>query len=174
MSIEQIKEIVNPLVIFLTSGTGAVVLGTVIKAIISAVSAYKQKKASKLSDADKSEIASEAAEAVISRLAGKLDIDITAEIDKSTNGRVRAVEEKTNELITQMNTVSAYTKAMMSAVGDFKTISQSSREKIQGLLGDDSSLRTGYIQAPVMPSIELKAITTTSDDVVEQRQSVSY
>ncbi len=165
MNIEQIKEIINPIVIFLTSGTGALLIGVVVKAIVAAVATVKSKKAAKLTEADKQDIANK----LLQAMQGGLKVDMDAELDRATNKRMTAMEERLNEFSELMNKVINVSSATMSAVGDFKTISQESREKIKALSDDVSSARAAKFEVPATPTVELKVPAETSSTGVDKK-----
>lgn len=134
MSVEKIVEYVT---IFLSSGVGAAILGAVIRSIALAISNAKQKKYSKLTDADKKAIAEEVKNLLFNSMQSSLTLDANAIVDKATNSRLSALESSYNDIVKAVNQTTAYSRATMNAVGDFKTISEESRSIIKHLLKDD-------------------------------------
>ena len=134
MSVEKIVEYVT---IFLSSGVGAAILGAVIRSIALAVSNAKQKKYSKLTEDDKKAIAEEVKNELFKSMQSKLTLDANAIVDKATNSRLSALESSYNEIVKAVNQSTAYSRATMNAVGDFKTISEDSRAIIKNLLKDE-------------------------------------
>ena len=133
------NPIINDVLLFLSSTTGATVICFVIKVIVSAVASVKTKKYSKLTDSDRALIVAEVKEGVIAAIRGGVSIDMDAQIDKATARRITAVEKSQNEIIGQMSQLMGQQRVVLTAIGDFKTISQSSKEQIQGILGAPAS-----------------------------------
>lgn len=167
MDVEAIKEVLNPVIIFLTSGVGATLLGVVIKAIVSAVAATKSKKYSKLTEGEREDIADKAAAKVLDAVSGGVNIEADALLDKYTQGRIDALETKYNELIGAANKTTEYMRAVLSAVRDFRTITLESKAKIQALLADEP-LTVEKVKVTPVPTV---TVTTTE---TEKKSKVSY
>lgn len=164
MNLEAIKEILNPVIIFLSSSVGATVIGVLIRTVINAVANLKTKKYSRLTVGERESIAGAAADKVLDAVKGGLNIEADALLDKYTNGRVSALEERYNALIESVNTTQKYMRSVLAAVGDFRTISAEHKTDIQSLLKDPpvevESVRT--IPAPTVtvtaPASEKKTV----------------
>lgn len=167
MDVEAIKEVLNPVIIFLTSSVGATLLGVVIKAIVSAVAAAKSKKYSKLTESEREDIADKAAAKVLDAVSGGVNIEADALLDKYTQGRIDALETKYNELIGAANKTTEYMRAVLSAVYDFRTITLESKAKIQALLADE----TPTVEKVKVTPVPTVTVTTTE---TEKKSKVSY
>ena len=166
-----IENIINSVVIFFSSATGAAILGVIVKAIISAIASTKNKKYSKLTAGDRADIANETASTVLEAVKGGVNIEADALLDKYTQGRIDALETKYNELIGAANKTTEYMRAVLSAVGDFRTITLESKTKIQELLKDTAET-VEEIKTTPTPTI------TVSDEAIAaastRKSSVSY
>lgn len=168
MNEQTVQKIIESVVIFLSSGVGAALLGVIVKAIISGIAAVKQKKYGKLSENDKKEIAALVVSSVLEAMQGGVKIDAEAIIDKYTNGRINALEERYNGLIASENKMQEYMRAVLAAVGDFRTISNTSRETIAGLLADNGLAKVETIAIPEQPTVEFSA------EKVAEKPAVKY
>lgn len=176
MNIEAIKEVLNPVIIFLTSGVGATLLGVIIKAIITAVANTKNKKYSKLTETDRAEIAEGTAATVLNAVKGGVNIEADALLDKYTNGRIDALETKYNELIAAANRTQEYMRAVLAAVGDFRTITAESKSRIQTLLQGAEETVTAIKTMPV-PTVTVDAdasVLSDKSDGEKKGANVSY
>lgn len=168
MNEQTIEQAVNAVMIFLTSSSGFAFLLFVIKVIVSAVATVKQKKYGKLSENDKNEIAALVVSSVLDAMQGGVKIDAEAIIDKYTNGRINTLEERYNGLIASENKMQEYMRAVLAAVGDFRTISNTSRETIAGLLADNGLAKVETIAIPEQPTVEF------STEKVAEKTAVKY
>lgn len=162
----EIKTIAQYVTIFLSSATGATIIGFIIKAIAIAVASVKEKKHSKLTEADKNDIANKVKTDLFNSLQGSLTLDADAIVDKATNARLSALEQSHNELVKAINQATAYTRATMNAVGDFKTVSTDSKEAIKKLLKEDA------VEVKEVADTKLAEIKIESK-VAEAKQEVS-
>lgn len=133
------QTIINAVLTFLSTGVGATVLGIVIKAIVTAVANVKTRKYSKLTEADREAIVEEVKSGVLQAIHGGVSVDMDAQLDKATARRITAVEKSQNEIVAQTNKLMDYQRTVLAAIGDFKTISQASKERIQGILKDEAA-----------------------------------
>lgn len=133
----EVQKIVEYVTIFLSSGVGAAIFGAIIRSIALAVSNTKAKKYSKLNEEDKKAIANEVKTELFNSLQGELTLNADAIVDKATNSRLSELEKAYNDIAKAVNLSTQYSRATMNAVGDFKTISEDSRNIIKGLLKED-------------------------------------
>lgn len=169
-----VKQIVEYVVIFLSSGLGATILGLVIRSIALAVSNAKIKKYSKLNDEDKKAIANEVKTELFNSLQGTLTLDADAIVDKATNSRLSALEDSYNDIAKAVNLTTEYARATMNAVGDFKTISEDSRTIIKKLLSEDVA-KVDEVQPEKVAAIKIET-KDTKPQVVEEKavSKISY
>lgn len=163
-----IEKAIESVVLFLSSSVGATILGVIVKAIVSAVASTKNKKYSKLTAGDRSDIATETASTVLDAMKGGVNIEADALLDKYTNGRINALEEKYNALIAAMNDTQKYSRAALAAVGDFRTITPEHKAEIQALLGE-SAAPVGEITVVPTPTITINAAA-----VPDEKKTVTY
>ena len=104
--------------------------------IIVIVKTLIKSKSAKMSAKDKSDIAELAAKRVIEGQNLNIELDISEQIDKATNKRLKAVEDSTNDFIRLINKVIKQQRHIASAVKDFKTISTESRSQLLEDLDD--------------------------------------
>lgn len=168
MNEQTVQKIIESVVIFLSSGVGAALLGVIVKAIVSAVAAVKQKKYGKISETDREQIAALVVSSLLEAMQGGVKIDAEAIIDKYTNGRISALEERYNGLIASENKMQEYMRAVLSAVGDFRTISNASRETIAGLLAENGLSKVETIAVSEQPTV------TFSTEKVTEKPAVKY
>ena len=135
---EQLKLILNYVVGFASSATGAALIAFVIRAIVKKSGEVKIAKAAKLSDADKHQIAQECAEIVTARFKSKLTLDVDAQIDRSTNKRLKVVEDSQAQLVDVVNRTYKLAKANARAFGSFHTVAAESKKEISELLDADN------------------------------------
>lgn len=152
MNQELVNTILNGVITFLSTSVGATVLGFVIKVITTAISNVKTKKYSKLTEDDRAVIVSEVKAGILEAIKNGVSVDMDAQIDKATARRITSVEKSQNEIVGQMNALMNYQRVVLSAIGDFKTISQSSKEQIQGILKGSAPLleKVQAVEAPVL------------------------
>lgn len=153
---EQTQTILNYVVTFLSTGVGATVLTIVIKAIINAVMNVKTKKYSKLTDSDRAIIVENVRDGVLNAIKDGVSVDMDAQIDKATARRITAVERSQNEIVERINDLMECQRAVLSAVGDFKTISAESREQIKALLNCSNSTLEKVVEV-ALPKVEVQA-----------------
>lgn len=163
-----LENIINSVIVFFSSATGAGILGVIIKAIISAVASTKNKKYSKLTAGDRTDIAQETSASVLNAIKGGVNIEADALLDKYTNGRINALEEKYNALIAAMNETQKYSRAALAAVGDFRTITPDHKAEIQTLLKESP---TAVEEIAVVPAPTLSVNTETS---AQPKKTVTY
>jgi len=170
----EIEKIVEYVTIFLSSGVGAAILGAVIRSIALAISNAKIKKYNKLTDDDKKAIANEVKEELFNAMQGKLTLDANALVDKATNSRLSAIEKSYNDIAESINLSTAYARATMNAVGDFKTISEDSRTIIKKLLSEDVA-KVDEVQPEKVAAIKIET-KDTKPQVVEEKavSKISY
>ena len=170
---ETTQTIINAVTIFLSSSVGATVLGAVFKTVINAITSIKTKKYSKLTEADKHEIAELAANSLYAKIHGGVIVDMDAQIDKATSRRITAIEQSQNAIIGQMEQLLGQQRVVLLAIGDFKTISQSSKEQIQGILG----VPAGNIPALTVveqPMLQVAQVEQESVDEKPKKHKVAY
>ncbi|MDE6060707.1 MAG: hypothetical protein K2G31_04485 [Clostridia bacterium] len=170
---ETTQTIINAVTIFLSSSVGATVLGAVFKTIINAVTSIKTKKYSKLTEADKDEIAERSANRLYLKIQGGIVVDMDAQIDKATARRITAVEKSQNEIIGKINELMMQQRVELTAIGDFKTISQSSKEQIQGILGTPAS-KLPVVTVIEQPMLQVAPIEQDSVDEKPKKHKVAY
>lgn len=169
-----VKQIVEYVVIFLSSGLGATILGLVIRSIALAVANTKAKKYSKLTEDDKNAIAKKVEDDLFNRIQGTLTLDADAIVDKATNSRLSALEDSYNDIAKAVNLTTEYARATMNAVGDFKTISEDSRTIIKKLLSEDVA-KVDEVQPEKVAAIKIET-KDTKPQVVEEKavSKISY
>lgn len=170
MNEATIQTILNYVIGFLSTGVGAAILGAVIKAIVTAIANVKTKKYSKLTESDKSDIVNEVTSGVLKAIQGGVSVDMDAQLDKATAKRITAVEKSQNEIVEQTNRLMDYQRVVLSAIGDFKTISQYSKEQIQGILKLEAPTMD-KVQTIEQPILEVKDIKT---EEAPQKTKVMY
>lgn len=155
MNEANLQTILNYVITFLSTGVGATILGIVIKSIVTAIANVKTKKYSKLTDGDKSVIVSEVTKGVLCAIKDGVSVDMDAQLDKATSKRITAVERSQNDIVEQTNRLMEYQRVVLAAIGDFKTISQSSKDRIQAILREQQS-KLDAVQTIEMPILEVK------------------
>lgn len=95
--------------------------------IVSIVKLLVSLKKSKMSEKDKADIANIVANQVVSGQNLNLEVDISGQIDKATNKHIAVLEGKTNTFIRLVKRLLKQQKLVMSAMSDFKTISNDNR-----------------------------------------------
>lgn len=166
---QQIQELITWLT---TSGILTTGVTIIITAIVKAVANVKTKKYSKLTDSDKSDIVSEVKEGVLNAIQGGITVDMDAQLDKATAKRITAIEKSQNEIVQAVQTLAEYNKVVLSAIGDFKTISQASKEQIQALLKSKSVVELATVQTIEQPVLEIKQPSET--DTAVKKSRVTY
>lgn len=156
MNNETIQTVLNYVITFLSTGVGATVLTIIIKAIVTAVTNVKTKKYSKLTEADKSAIVEQVKEGVLNAIKDGVSVDMDAQIDKATARRITSVERSQNEIVEQVNRLIDYQKTVLSAIGDFKTISPESKERIKEILAQTNKTLERVVEVE-MPKVEILA-----------------
>lgn len=165
---QQIQELITWLT---TSGILTTGLTVIVTAIVKAIANVKTRKYSKLTESDKAEIVSEVKNGVLNAIQGGVSIDMDAQLDKATAKRITAVEKSQNEIVEQTNRLMDYQRVVLSAIGDFKTISQSSKEQIQAILkGNPVTLEA--VQAIEQPILEIKQPSEANTAV--KKSKVTY
>lgn len=164
MNEANVQTILNYVITFLSTGVGATILGIVIKSIVTAIATVKTKKYSKLTDADRTAIAEEVKAGVLNAIKDGVSVDMDAQLDKATARRISAVEKSQNEIVEQTNRLMDYQRVVLSAIGDFKTISQSSKEQIQGILKGENVV-LDKIQTVEQARVELKNEPPTNKSI---------
>lgn len=170
---ETTQTIINAVTIFLSSSVGATVLGAVFKTIINAVTSIKTKKYSKLTEADKDEIAERSANRLYLKIQGGIVVDMDAQIDKATARRITAVEKSQNEIIGNMDELMKQQRVVLSAIGDFKTISQSSKEQIQSILGIPASTLPA-VTVVEQPMLQVTQVGQETSEEKPKKHKVAY
>lgn len=171
MNEATVQTILNYVITFLSTGVGATILGLVVKSIVTAIANVKSKKYSKLTESDKASIVSEVTQGVLNAIQDGVSVDMDAQLDKATARRITAVEKSQNEIVQAMQTLAEYNKVVLSAIGDFKTISQASKEQIQAIL-KGKSVKLETVQTTDIPILEVKQPSETDTAVKTSR--VSY
>ena len=170
---ETTKTVIDAVVIFLSSSVGATILGIIGKTVVNAIASVKTKKYSKLTDSDRTLIVAEVKEGVIAAIRGGVSVDMDAQIDKATARRITAVEKSQNEIIAQVSQLMNWMRVVLLAIGDFKTISQPSKEQIQGILG----VPAGNIPALTVveqPMLQVAQVEQESVDEKPKKHKVAY
>lgn len=167
---EATKTIIDAVMIFLSSSVGATILGIVGKAVANAIASVKIKKYSKLTDSDRAVIVSEVKDGVLNAIQGGVSVDMDAQIDKATSRRITAVEKSQNDIVEQMEQLMNYQRVVLAAIGDFKTISQSSKEQIQAIL-KGTVLSLEKVQTIEQPILEIKQETP---ELPSPKSSIGY
>lgn len=111
MNEATLQTIMNYVITFLSTGVGATVITIIIKAIVSAIAGVKAKKYSKLTDADKTEIVDRVADRMLIAIQDGVSIDVDGMIDRATNKRLTAMEDKSNEFTDAVNNMLEIIKA---------------------------------------------------------------
>lgn len=171
---QTVQTVLDYVIAFLSSGIVATVLGVIGKAIINARTTVKLKKYSKLTEADRQAIAADVQSGVRTALIGGVTVDMDAQIDKATSRRITAIEQSQNAIIEQMNQLMFGQRIVLLAMGDFKTISQSSKEQIQGIL-KGVYLPLEKVQTVEQPLLEIKQEPVeVATDTAPKETSVRY
>lgn len=147
----EMEQILQTITIVASSGIGGIVLGVIAKIIANVIVKKASAKSSKLNEKDKDEIAKK----VLDAIGDGFKVNAQSMLDEYTNKRIASVEEKTNDIVGAVNKVVDYNKAIMSAVGDFKTISPESKNAIQSLLKDEA-VAVEEIALPEKPEVKVK------------------
>lgn len=155
MNEATVQTILNYVITFLSTGVGATVITIVFKAIVSAVANVKSKKYSKLTDSDRALIVNEVKTGVLEAIKDGVSVDMDAQLDKATARRITAVEKSQNDIVSAMESMNEYQRVVLCAIGDFKTISQHSKEQIQAILKDSAS-KLDKVECVEQPRIEVK------------------
>ena len=169
----EANQIIDAVTLFLSSAVGTTTVGVIVKSAIEAFKAIKTKKYSKLTEADKREIAELAANSLYAKIQGGVIVDMDAQIDKATSRRITAIEQSQNAIIGQMEQLLGQQRVVLLAIGDFKTISQSSKEQIQGILG----VPAGNIPALTVveqPMLQVAQVEQESVDEKPKKHKVAY
>lgn len=149
---QQIQELITWLT---TSGILTTGVTIIVTAIVKAIANVKTRKYSKLTDADKSAIVNDVKSGVLSAIQGGVTVDMDAQLDKATARRITAVEKSQNEIVEAIAKLAEYQKVVLTAIGDFKTISQSSKEQIRSIL-KGVSVQLGKVDAVEQPVVEVR------------------
>ena len=169
MNEATIQTILNYVIGFLSTGVGAAILGAVIKAIVAAIANVKTKKYSKLTEADKTDIVNEVTSGVLKAIQGGVSVDMDAQLDKATAKRITAEERSQNDIVEQTNRLMDYQRVVLSAIGDFKTISQTSKDRIQGILKQDAP-SLDKVQTIEQPVLEVRE--TSPEETPKQEKFI--
>lgn len=170
MNNETMQTILNYVITFLSTGVGATVLTIIIKAIVTAVTNVKTKKYSKLTESDKSAIVEQVKDGVLNAIKDGVSVDMDAQIDKATARRITCVERSQNEIVEQVNKLIEYQKTVLSAIGDFKTISPESKERIKEILSQTNKTLERVVEVEV-PKVEISADNKVK---VKEKTKLSY
>lgn len=170
---QTVETVVNAVTIFLSSSVGATVLGLVVKVAIEAYKSIKTKKYSKLTEEDKREIAEMSAKMLYEQIKGGVSIDMDAQMDKATARRITAVEKLQNDIIENINELMRQQRVVLSAIGDFKTISQSSKEQIQKVLGAPVS-KLPALTVVEQPMLQIKQVEQSNPTAEIKEPTVRY
>lgn len=165
-----IETIMTYVVAFLSSAAGATMITAIVKAIVSAVCNYKTKKVSKLTDADKSQIANEVTTRVLSAISDGVSINAEAMIDRATNKRLDVMDKKFNEFGEVMNKLLSVNIAQGKVLVDLKTPSLTARENLASTIGDT------HQEIKQIPIIEQPRLNVSVAESTEEKETtaVSY
>lgn len=170
MNEATVQTILNYVITFLSTGVGATVITIVVKAIVSAVANVKSKKYSKLTDGDRDAIVNEVKTGVLEAIKDGVTVDMDAQLDKATARRITAVEKSQNDIVSAMESMSEYQRVVLSAIGDFKTISQHSKEQIQAILKDTSPMLE-KVECVEQPRIE---VNRAEQIAIAESKAITY
>lgn len=170
MNNETMQTILNYVITFLSTGVGATVLTIIIKAIVTAVTNVKTKKYSKLTELDKSAIVEQVKDGVLNAIKDGVSVDMDAQIDRATARRITCVERSQNEIVEQVNRLIEYQKTVLSAIGDFKTISPESKERIKEILSQTNKTIERLVEVE-MPKVE---VSSDNKVKVKEKTKLSY
>lgn len=165
-----IQTVINAVLIFLSTGLGSTILGVIIRAIVSAIKEVKTKKYSRLTEADKSEIADRVAEKVHATIQDGVRVDTDGMIDRATNKRLTVMESKMNEFTEMVNNVFEIVKAQGNVLCELKTPSQGARAHLQELIGNVPKA-IEYIPQIEQPILKIKQ-TDVKENTVAPKESV--
>lgn len=129
--------------------------------VIALVKSLIKSKSAKMSAKDKNDIAEIAAKKVIEGQNLNIELDISEQIDKATNKRLRLVEDSTNDFIKKINKVIKQQRHIANAVKDFKTISAESRTQLLEDLDEGEEVITELVN-PNAAAVELTAKKETA------------
>lgn len=129
--------------------------------VIALVKSLIKSKSAKMSAKDKNDIAEIAAKRVIEGQNLNIELDISEQIDKATNKRLKAVEDSTNDFIKRINKVIKQQRHIANAVKDFKTISAESRTQLLEDLDEGEEVITELVN-PNAAAVELTAKKETA------------
>lgn len=134
------------------------IIAVVVRSIATAILNYKAKKVARLTESEKQDIANIVTANVLNAVKDGFTIDIDAQIEKATNKRISAIENSQNQLIEAVNHSVQYSRATMSAVGDFRTISDQSKAEIATLLKgvEKKEEKVAPIEKVEQPTVEVK------------------
>ncbi len=154
MNWEQIKEIV---IAFSTSTVGATFLAVITKFIVDYCKSKVTAKATKLNDADKTEIA----KMVTASISGKITIDMEDELNKATRNLIGEMRETLNTTIAQNNEMKKVVLAQAKVISQFKTIQGTAAlDELNGVM---STVSADYITSLNTPEIGYAVETPTPD-----------
>lgn len=168
MNEATVQTILNYVITFLSTGVGATVITIIIKAIVSAIANVKSKKYSKLTETDKSDIVSRVADKILYTIQDGVQIDTDGMIDRATNKRLTAIENKTNEFTEAVNKVLEIIKAQGSVLCELKTPSQSARGRLQELI-ESVPKAIDSIPQIEQPKLQLKQAEKIADAQKEHK-----
>lgn len=169
MNETTVQTILNYVITFLSTGVGATVITIIIKAIVVAVANVKSKKYSKLTDSDRAAIVEDVKTGVFEAIKDGVMVDMDAQLDKATAKRITAVEKSQNDIVNAIENMTEHQKVVLSAIGDFKTISQHSKEQIQEILKNPSQ-KLGRVEIIDAPKVEVKQVSP----IVAEDKTVTY
>lgn len=129
--------------------------------VIALVKSLIKSKSAKMSAKDKNDIAEIAAKRVIEGQNLNIELDISEQIDKATNKRLKLVEDSTNDFIKRINKVIKQQRHIANAVKDFKTISAESRTQLLEDLDEGEEVITELVN-PNAAAVELTAKKETA------------
>lgn len=146
MDIEQIRQIVaqaGKWAAGIFGGLGGVAgIVSIIRCIITA-------KKSKLTAADKNEIAEKAAQKIADKQAISIDVDMSAEIDKATKKRIAELEDAQNINTRQYKRLSKWFKLIMASISEFRTLSNDNRVALIAAVAEkDEDVEIPEIETP--------------------------
>lgn len=148
MTQEQIMEIISKVGTWVASVGG---VGTIVATIMSIIKVINANKRAKLGSSDKNAIADLVVEKLSEREQVGIELDVTAQIEKATDKRISACEEKTNELIAQNASMVALVKRIGKVVGDMKSINRQYTSELNALLSENDSIEIATIETAEKP-----------------------
>ncbi len=168
MNEATLQTIMNYVITFLSTGVGATVITIIIKAIVSAIAGVKAKKYSKLTDADKTEIVDRVADRMLIAIQDGVSIDVDGMIDRATNKRLTAIEDKSNEFTAVVNNMLEIVKAQGNVLCELKTPSQIARGRLQELIGNAYKAIDGIPQIE-QPKLQVKQPEQEAPEIKERK-----